>query len=103
MWIYPISEELTTLAVPPRPLLGAPRNETQMSGDVQYLLVMDTSYNILDVLIWQRSDSQKWTNIKFDMTAYHGWTIILQWGTYNDGGNGITAMYVDDVTLQACP
>jgi hypothetical protein len=28
---------------------------------------------------------------------------LLQWGTYNDGYNGITAMYVDDVTLQACP
>jgi len=103
MWIYPISGELNLLSVPPKPVLGSPWKETQMSGDVQYLLVMDTSYNIIDVLLWQLSDSQNWTNMKFDLSNYRGWTVLLQWGTYNDGGGGISAMYVDDVTLQNCP
>jgi hypothetical protein len=101
MWLYPISGEIKE-SLPPKPALGSPFSETQMSGDVQYLLVMDTNYNILDVLIWQLSDSQTWTYEQFDLHNYGGWTILLQWGTYNDGGGGITAMYVDDVSLQVC-
>jgi hypothetical protein len=103
MWVYPISGELNLLSVPLKPVLGSPWKETQMSGDVQYLLIMDTSYNILDVLLWQLSDSQNWTNMQFNLSNYRGWTVLLQWGTYNDGGGGITAMYVDDATLQNCP
>jgi hypothetical protein len=102
MWIYPLSGEVMGQALPPQPVLGSNLNEIQISGDVQYLLVMDTSYNILDVLIWQLSDSQTWTNKLFDLNNYRGWTILLQWGTLNDGSGGISAMYVDDVTLQAC-
>ena len=103
MWIYPSSGELNLLSVPPKPTLGSPWKQSQMSGDVQYLLVMDRYYNIIDVLLWQLSNSQTWTNVKFDLSNYRGWTVLLQWGTYNDGGGGITSMYVDDVTLQNCP
>jgi hypothetical protein len=74
-----------------------------MAGDVQYLLVMDQSFNILEVLLWQLADNQTWLTTQFDLSKYRGWTILLQWGTYNDGGGGISAMYVDDVTLQVCP
>ncbi len=56
----------------------------------------------LDKPWYSRNDSQVWTNVQFDLHDYAGDTILLQWGTYNDGGGGITAMYVDDVTLQAC-
>jgi hypothetical protein len=103
MWVYPISGEVLENSLPSKPILGSPMRDTPMSGDVQYLLVMDTNYNILEVLVWQRSDSQVWTNMQFNLSNYRGWTILLQWGTYNDGGSGITAMYVDDVTLQVCP
>jgi hypothetical protein len=89
--------------LPPKPAIGSSFTDAQMSGDVQYLLVMDVNYNILDVLIWQLSDSQVWDNEQFNLSNYRGWTILLQWGTYNDGGGGISAMYIDDVTLQNCP
>jgi hypothetical protein len=102
VWIYPISGEVLGQALPTQPTLGSPFGEAQVAGDVQYLLVMDTSYNILETLMWQLSDSQAWTNLKYDLSKYRGWTILLQWGTENDGGGGISAMYVDDVTLQAC-
>jgi hypothetical protein len=100
MWVLPISGEMLD-AIPPKPAIGSAFTDALMSGDVQYLLVMDTNYNILDVLLWQLSDSQTWTNMQFDLRAYRGWTILLQWGTYNDGGGGITAMYVDDVTYRS--
>ncbi|OGN93990.1 MAG: hypothetical protein A2Z71_10825 [Chloroflexi bacterium RBG_13_50_21] len=102
MWIYPISGEMLGQALPPQPTPGSSFGETQMTGDIQYLLVMDTSYNIVEVLMWRLSDSQTWTNLVFDLSKYRGWTLLLQWGTYNDGGGGTSAMYVDDVTLQAC-
>jgi bacillopeptidase F (M6 metalloprotease family) len=39
----------------------------------------------------------------YDLTVYAGSTIKLQFGTYNDGFGGVTAMYVDDVSMQICP
>ncbi len=103
MWFYALSGEVLGQSLPPKPAIGSAFSEAQLSGDVQYLLVMDVNYNILDVLIWQLSDGQVWDNEQFNLSNYRGWTIILQWGTYNDGGGGISAMYVDDVTLQNCP
>jgi hypothetical protein len=102
-WIYPISNEPLGLSLPPQLTLGSPLSEIQLAGDVQYLLLLDSNFNILKTLIWQRSSSQTWTNMQFDLSNYAGWKVMLQWGTYNDGANGITSMYVDDVTLQACP
>jgi bacillopeptidase F (M6 metalloprotease family) len=46
-------------------------------------------------LLWQRSH-------EFDLTAYAGQTIKLNVGVYNDGQDGITAMYLDDVSLEIC-
>ena len=103
MWIYPLSGEVLQGDLPPKPVLGSNISELQLSGDVQYLLVMDAYYNILETPMWQLSDSQTWTKLQFDLSDYRGWTILLQWGTYNNGSGGTSAMYVDDVTLQACP
>ena len=78
-------------------------SETTLSDDLQYLLILDQNQNWIGTLVWQRSNSQVWTNMTFDLSAYAGRKIMLQWGTFNNGTSGITAMYVDDVTLQACP
>ncbi len=37
-----------------------------------------------------------------DLTAYAGQTVELKYGTFNDGEGGVTAMYVDDVTVTIC-
>lgn len=102
MWVYPTTSEATSgaLAMPER---------TQYFGlealqsDAQYLLVLDANQNWIDTLVWMRSNSHTWTNMQVDISRYAGWTIMLQWGTYNNGADGITSMFVDDVTLQACP
>ena len=104
MWVLPISGETQNMS---QPAVIAPTNrpfsETTLSGDLQYLLILDQNQNWIDTLVWQRSNSQVWTKMQFDLSAYAGWKIYLQWGTFNNGTGGITAMYVDDVTLQACP
>jgi hypothetical protein len=74
-----------------------------MAGDVQYLLVLDGWGNWLDTLLWQRSNTRYWSYFQYNLSRFIGSTIQLQWGTYNNGWDGVTSMYVDDVSLQACP
>jgi hypothetical protein len=102
-WIKPYSNETGILAVPDQPTLGVPLEETPLSGDVQYVLVLDSNFNIINTLIWQRSNSHSWSYYQFNLAGYAGKTIWLHFGTYNDGLAGITSMFVDDVSLEICP
>ena len=101
-WIYPRSDE--TLSIPiPQQQLGIVFEEAPLSGDVQYVLILDENNIWIDTLVWDRSDSRQWTEYSFNLKQYAGQTIKLHFGTYNDGYNGITSMYVDDVSLTICP
>jgi hypothetical protein len=104
MWVFPISSEARSLSQPAiiTPT-GRPFSETILSNDLQYLLILDQNQNWIGTLVWQRSNSQLWTYMQFDLSSYAGSKIMLQWGTFNNGTGGITSMYVDDVTLQSCP
>jgi hypothetical protein len=74
-----------------------------MSGDVQYLLILNSWQYWIDTLLWQRSNAQTWIYVEQNLLAYRGQTINLQFGTYNNGYDGVTAMWVDDVSLVTCP
>ncbi len=71
-------------------------------GDYQYTLIMDTGGVILDWSLLTRSNSQTWTRHQYSLSSYKGSTIRIYFGVYNDGANGITAMYVDDVSVVTC-
>lgn len=101
LWVYAISSENTTLALPPI-TQGKAFGEEALASDVQYVLILDQNNIWIDTLIWQRSNAQQWVQYTFDLKKYAGRTIRLQFGTFNDGVSGITAMYVDDVTLDVC-
>jgi hypothetical protein len=101
-WAYSISGEAYNLPEPERPT-ALEFGQSAMAGDVQYLLVLDYYGNWLDTLLWRRSDERYWRYFEYDLKPYAGRTILLQWGTYNNGWDGVTAMYVDDVSLKACP
>jgi len=102
-WIKPFSGQVKGLSLPEKPAVGTPLSELKMSGDVQYVLVLDSDFNIINTLVWQLSDSQVWTQYQFNLAAYAGRTIWLHFGTFNDGLDGISAMYADDVSLDICP
>jgi hypothetical protein len=102
-WIKPFSGQVKGLALPAKPVIGSTMAEIQMSGDVQYVLILDSNFNIINTLIWQLSDSRAWTEYQFNLTAYAGRTIWLHFGTYNDGLDGISSMFVDDASLELCP
>jgi hypothetical protein len=95
-------EAYAGVAASERPTAGDLGAEA-MSGDVQYLLVLDRYGNWIDTLMWRRSNESYWRNFQYNLNRYIGSTIILQWGTFNNGYSGVTSMYVDDVSLQVCP
>jgi len=108
---YPISGEVAALgenvleATPPE--MPEVTNIDQLYAldldeDVQYLLVLDTQGNILQTLIWIKSNAQSWKYVEIDLMKYRGKTIRLQFGTGNDGKNGVTAMYVDEMYVDWC-
>lgn len=102
MWVYPITGE-TPVAVKSVSPTAALVSSLAAGNDVQYVLVLDVWGNWIDTLLWTRSNAQAWTNYQFDVSKWAGTTIRLQFGVYNDGYNGVTAMYVDDATMQVCP
>jgi len=100
-WLYPLSDEPTTLAVLSQPLTF-PLEETVLDGDVQYVLILNDSNVVIERVVWQLRDDQAWTYHEADLLDYAGRTIKLQFGTYNDGWGGVSSMYVDDVALEVC-
>lgn len=110
-WWYPISRE-TALAAEAEPgrgelaalaqALAGDAPDEVLSGDRQYALLLDSSGGILKTLMWTRSNARSWQRATFDLAAYRGSTVRIAFGVYNDGRDGSTAMYVDDVALAAC-
>jgi YVTN family beta-propeller protein len=81
-WYYPVSGDTT--------------------NDLQYVLLQDDNSNS----VWAmraRSNAQAWTYYEYSIpAAYTGKQVSIYFGVLNDGTGGITAMYVDDVSLIAC-
>jgi hypothetical protein len=102
MWVYPISSEATQSLAMPELEIGQPVDTLSYSADFQYILVLDQNNNMIKALDISLSNSKTWTHKSFDLSNYLGKTIKIHFGTFNNGGGGISAMYVDDVTLEVC-
>ncbi|MCP4544744.1 MAG: M28 family peptidase [Chloroflexi bacterium] len=99
-WLYPITgESPDNLSISFRPLVATIEQAT-LASDWQYVLVLDGNGQQIRTLVWQRTDDQQWTSHEFDMGVHAGQTIKLQFGVYNDGVDGVTGIYVDDVSLE---
>ena len=101
-YLYTMSGEAPDLPLAPPPAPGMVLSAARLAGDVKYLLVLDADETIIGAPIWERTNHGQWYEYRVDLLAYAGQTIRLQFGVYNDGVNGITSMYMDDVTLEIC-
>ncbi len=103
-WVYPISgEPPLTPTVTVRPSAETLQDMLNQSYvDMQYVWVLNEDDEPLRYLLWRRSDEQRWTLYEHDMTIHAGQTIKLRFGSVNNGADGVTAMYVDDVSLEIC-
>ena len=105
LWVYPISGETNLTLAAPELTLGEPVDTQNFSGDFQYILILDQYDNLLETLDIGLSNSQTWTHKSFDLSHYivsYNKKYKIHFGTYNDSYGGVSAMYVDDVTLQVC-
>jgi len=69
--------------------------------DYQYVSVGPTPISATTI-VWSRaSNEQAWTPTTVDLSTYSG-TLTLRFGVVNKGGDGVTAMYLDDVSVQSC-
>lgn len=80
------------------------QSDDWFGNDRQYLLVLNHWGYWIDTLLWNSSNNvQAWRTIERNVTYLRGQSIRLHFGTYNNGWNGITSMFVDDVTLCTKP
>jgi hypothetical protein len=101
-WVYPISGEASYISSLLRPV--GPFRGPQIQDDLQYMAVLDINDNLISIEFSMLSNGQAWETHAVDLLSYKGQTIKVEFGTINDGnpGQGVTAMYVDDVVLNIC-
>ncbi len=70
------------------------------AGDYAYVYLRPTGgwWQVLRIV---RQDTPGWTRAIHSLDAYAGQQVTLRFGTFNDGQDGVSAMYVDDVRLQS--
>ncbi|MFZ6027569.1 MAG: carboxypeptidase-like regulatory domain-containing protein [Chloroflexota bacterium] len=76
--------------------------QVALSGDLQYVILLDENLKWIDTLVWQRSNASEWQFYRFDLRKYAGETLYLQVGAYNDGWGALTALYADEMSLGTC-
>lgn len=102
-WLYPVSTETQPFLSSPRmPVAAAAPAAPHEIKDAQYVLILDEDLDVVGRLLETRRDSRTWELHVFDLSAYAGETVWLYFGATNDGQGGVTAMYVDDVSLSVC-
>jgi hypothetical protein len=108
IYYWPQTSESVVRADSPMPsLVGFDTESPDMPsfvGDFQYLAVIDASTNvILETLMQVRANDQAWVSSgTLSMLNWHGRTVKLEFGVYNDGSGGQTLAYYDDVTVTVC-
>jgi hypothetical protein len=102
-YLWPQTSETTRFKDPVQ-LLDLEEKERQYFNDTQLVLILDSAGNQLARLYAQRRNDQAWILEEHDLLAFKGQTITLYFGTFNNGvpGQGVTAMFVDDVELNVC-
>jgi hypothetical protein len=72
------------------------------ANDYQLVLILDRRYNILQRIVYSNRNDGTWIHQTADLRAYRGKRINLYFDVINNGRNGRTWMFVDDVSLQVC-
>ncbi len=74
------------------------------AADRQEVLLLTTTGEPLEVLHRERNNESGWQEVVIELnaTVYRGRTILVYFNVFNDGANGRTWMYIDDVALTNC-
>ena len=86
---------------PPAIVPTSPLDRTQLSDDVQMVLLFDSGGQ-QHVLLFQRQWYGQWQRHVVDLSAFRGQAVTLYFGVFNNGVGGITGMAVDEVAVTYC-
>ena len=76
-----------------------PFTQDTITYDWQEAQVRNTSGGLLAQIFKVASNSQTWTQVTYDLTAYKGQTVQLYFNAHGDGYGDLTYMYLDDVAV----
>jgi len=98
----PLAPEME-VQTPLKPGMNMDDLDLPEGSDFQYMAVINTNNDILGVLWTARLNDQAWiyTGV-MDLLPWMGHTIKLEFGSYNDGIDGVTSAYFDDVFVSVC-
>ncbi len=109
LWLYTISTEepLSSAAsadddATVQTIADATAPTAPLAGDRQYVLLTNQQNTVLARLLWTRTNTRAWQQLTFDLTPYAGQMVRVLVGAYNDGVDGVTAIFADDATLVTC-
>ncbi|HHW87885.1 MAG TPA: hypothetical protein GX400_16975 [Chloroflexi bacterium] len=72
-------------------------------ADIQFVNIQTANGSIIPVVSNTKQNSTTWLPINFPLNSFAGQQITLIFGVNNDGVGSKTWMYVDDVSIIACP
>ena len=73
------------------------------AGDRQEVLILDPVSGATLRQVWSYiGNNAVWMPLQFDLSEFLGRNIVVYINVFNNGTGGITAMFVDNVTLEVC-
>jgi serine protease len=69
-------------------------------SNVQYIAILNANFQMTRPLSLGLSNSQTWEHHTFDISDLRGQTVYVYFSVLNRGCSGLSAMYVDDVSLR---
>ena len=82
----------------------AREEDAASSSDAQLVSILNKSGQQIERLLRMRQNDQKWLPFSFEIIRFRDQTIRVYAGVFNNGltGEGITSMYIDNVSLVVC-
>jgi len=72
-------------------------------NDRQIASILDENQQELQRIWSDTRDDRAWLECRFDASSYLNQDIYVNFTVSNDGAGGLSALYIDDVSLLACP
>ena len=76
---------------------GFPRSDPLDTADSQYASILNANGVTLRTVWRATRDDRAWLECSYDLSEFAGQTITVNFTARNDGLNGRTALYVDDI------
>lgn len=105
LWGYHLAEQAALTQQSLQSQLSGPNAVNAPDAvESQYLHIRDAANTVTlaQLIKWFPVDSYNWLYREYDLLPFRGQTISILFGAANDGWDGNTALYVDDVFLEAC-